>query len=220
MSKLYSEKLINDMWEIRKVTFEKEDPTYILENLKEGYKYEFTNTAGFEQISEYEFLIYRKREYGDFYFSRYELKNKEPKKLFETIIMGYENITDDKLLLYLSGNRVKDVYSISSNGYVKEAGWLSWGSRVTRDDDSLIFHKNIRNSLEEVIFNVDYKTFKPGSICYSTYSRDFINISSKEDIDSIIERDLRSIQKDEAARLEAHNELVSDAITKIKELSK
>ena len=224
MSILYDERIITDRWEYKKIEQENNYPTYILKDKKIDHSYRLPHIIGFEQVTDDEFLVYRRKDYNDFEFSRYKFDGLNPKEVFSTDITGYIQLTDDKLLLLTldkgAEHRVKDVYSIENNSYVEEAKWLGWKTTVTQDKDMLIFHQEVRNLKEEVIFTLNYDTFEPNPIAYSTYRKEAVEVSSKDDIKRIVEEDLKCIQRDMENERIQHNEIVNNGIAKIKELSK
>lgn len=162
---------------------------------------------GFEQVTDDEFLIYRRASGDDFEIARYKLQKSELTKLFSQIFSKFHFISDDRIMFTYWGKtgpyRCKGIYSIKDNSMLEEADWLKGDIiDIYKDDEN---PEEIRLYVEKVIFSykfddqkliftVDPNTLQPISDCYSQLRDSFIKVNSKDDIDKIKSEDEKYIK--------------------------
>ena len=200
MSRLYDAKVDEEQWKIKKIDNGKDNyDSYKLVDKKNEEIYCFRYIIGLEQVSEDEFLIFRRANYNDFEIVRYKLQNSNLVELFSKRFSHFYFISDDSIMFtnvkkngsYCCGG----IYSIKNNTMLEEAKWLEGTTIDVYEDDKNpkdfklyvekeIYSYELRN--QKLVFTVDVNTLQPNSDCYSQLRNSFISVSSKEDIDKIV----------------------------------
>ena len=197
MGRLYNAKIIDKRWKYDKINEKNNYPTYTIKDTKEYYSYDLYNIIGFEQVSENEFLVYKRHDYDNFEIVRYEFKKGKKIEKFSEIINGFEFLSSDNLMLtYMTNSateHVKGIYSISKNNYVPEAKWLDMAevNEYQIDGKSKLLFSKIVDSENEVIFSIKPKTFEPNGLCYSTLRDSYIKVKTAKDVENLISEDQR-----------------------------
>ena len=74
MSRLYEAKIIDEnRWEVIETDKDYYN-SYKLKDKKKGFYYSLSGIIGFEQVTEDEFLVYKRVSYDDFEIARYKLQ--------------------------------------------------------------------------------------------------------------------------------------------------
>lgn len=197
MSRLYEAKVDEKRWKIVEIN-NKYYHSYKLIDKKKEEIYFLNHIIGFEQVTEDEFLVYRRVNRDDFEIARYKLDNSKNNKIFAESFNQFYFISDDRIMLTYWGNcgpyRCKGIYSIKDNKMLEEAKWL-FGKiiGVYKDDDNpdeikLYVEEKISSyklDNPKLLFTVDPNTLQPNSDCYSQFRDAFIKVSSKEDIERV-----------------------------------
>ena len=191
MGRLYEAKVKDDRWEVEELKSEGY-PSYILKDTKECYSYTLNGIIGFEQVADNEFLVYRRSGGDDFSIIRYRFDKSDKKMIYNERVYDFKFLSDDHILFMYNTNsaskHIKGVYSISQNANVKEAEWLRMAEVHSNEENKLLLSMSAL-CYGDVIFTVNTDTFEPEGLCYSTLRDSYINISSKEELEKVIEED-------------------------------
>ena len=228
MSRLYDAKVDEKRWKVVKIDNGEDNyDSYKLVNKKNEEIYYFRYIIGLEQVSENEFLVFRRANYDDFEISRYKLQESKFIKTFSKKFSRFYFISDDRIMFTYWGNtgpyRCGGIYSIKDNSMLEEANWLKGTAiDIHKDEENPkkiklyvekeIYSYNLRN--QKLIFTVDPNTLQPNSDCYSQLRDSFIRASSKEDIDKIDSEEQKYIKIIE----EQMNQKEREQLKKAKEL--
>ena len=207
MSRLYEAKIIDEnRWEVIETDKDYYN-SYKLKDKKKGFYYSLSGIIGFEQVTEDEFLVYKRVSYDDFEIARYKLQGNKRIKTFSNKFSNFYFISDDKLLFTYWGNsgpyRCSGVYSIEKDCLIEEANWLKGAvieilfDKENQKIVNLYIEKEIFSyalQKQKVLFTVNPNTLQPNSDCYSQLRDSFIKVICKEDIDRIISDDEKSIK--------------------------
>lgn len=206
MSRLYEAKVDEGRWKIVETDNENYHSYKLIDKAKEEI-YFLNHIIGIEQVTEDEFLIFRRANYDTFEISRYKLQKAKFTKLFSKSFSQFYFISDDRIMFTYWGNtgpyRCGGIYSIKDNNMLEEAKWLY--------DTAIDIHVNDANPEEiklyvekelysyelrnqKLMFTVDPNTLQPNSDCYSQLRDSFIRISSKDDIEKIVSEDQKNIR--------------------------
>ena len=206
MSKLYETKVDENKWKIVKIDNENYNSYKLID--KENEEIYFLNhIIGFEQVTDDEFLVFKRANYDDFEITRYKLQKSKLIKLFSKRFSQFYFISDDRMLFTYWGDagpyRCEGIYSIKDNSMLEEANWLKDTIiDIYKDDENpnkikLYIEKEIYSYKlgdQKLIFTVDPNTLQPNSDCYSQLRDSFIKVSSKEDIDKVELEDKKNIE--------------------------
>ena len=221
MSRLYGAKLNTNEWIINEID-NKNYHTYKLTD-KNDNNYYLNHIIGFEQVTDDEFLVFRRASYDDFEIIRYKLHNLKLIEVFSKRFSQFEFITDDRILFAYWGNAgpylTTGIYSIRDNTMLNNANWLNDTVIDIYDDDETnetklyvvkdLFSYKLGN--QKIIFMVDPNTLEPDSDCYSQLRDSFIKVDSKEDIQKIISEDKKYINIIESHIDEQNKEQIKKA---------
>lgn len=208
MNRLYDVKVDEKRWKVVKIDNGKDNyDSYKIVDKKNEKIYFFRYIIGLEQVSEDDFLIFRRSSRDDFEISRYKLKSSEFRKIFSEKFTHFHFITDDRILFTYYDNhcayRCGGIYSIKDNSMLEEADWLKYDAvEIYKDDEDpkqikIYVEKDIPSFKlgdQKLIFTVDPNTLQPNSDCYSQFTDSFIKVSSKKDIDKIEKRDKKNME--------------------------
>ncbi|MEE3342735.1 MAG: hypothetical protein VZS44_01435 [Bacilli bacterium] len=227
MSRLYETKADEKRWKIVEIDKENYNSYKLID--KENEEIYFLNhIIGFEQVTDDEFLVFRRANYDDFEIVRYKLQKSKFIKLFSERFSQFYFISDDRIMFTYWGNtgryRCGGIYSIKDNSMLKEANWLE-GTIIDiyKDDENpdeikLYVEKEIysyRLNNQKLIFTVDPNTLLPNSDCYSQLRDSFIKVSSKEDIDKIESEEQKNIKIIEEQMYQKEKEQLQKAKQKV-----
>ena len=229
MSRLYDAKVDEKRWKVVKIDNGKNNyDSYKLVDKKNEEIYFLNHIIGFEQVTDDEFLVYRRADYDDFEIVRYKLQKSEFMKLFAQKFSRFYFISDDRIMFTYWGKtgpyRCGGIYSIKDNSMLKEADWLNGTAiDIYKDDENLddiklyvekeIYSYNLYN--QRLIFTVDSNTLQPNSDCYSQFRDSFIKVSSKEDIDKIESEEKKNINIIEEQMRQKEREKLQKAKEKV-----
>lgn len=229
MSRLYDAKVDKKRWKVVKIDNGKDNyDSYKLVDKKNEEIYYFRYIIGLEQVSENEFLVFRRANYDDFEISRYKLQESEFIKTFSKRFSQFYFISDDRIMFTYWGNtgpyRCGGIYSIKDNSMLEKANWIE-GTVIDiyKDDENpdeikLYVEKEIysyRLNNPKLIFTVDPNTLLPNSDCYSQLRDSFIKVSSKEDIDKIESEEQKNIKIIEDQMFQKEKEQLQKAKQKV-----
>jgi len=229
MSRLYDAKVDEKRWKVVKIDNGKDNyDSYKLVDKKNEEIYYFRYIIGLEQVSENEFLVFRRANYDDFEISRYKLQESEFIKTFSKRFSQFYFISDDRILFTYWGNtgpyRCGGIYSIKDNSMLEKTNWIE-GTVIDiyKDDENpdeikLYVEKEIysyRLNNPKLIFTVDPNTLLPNSDCYSQLRDSFIKVSSKEDIDKIESEEQKNIKIIEEQMFQKEKEQLQKAKQKV-----
>ena len=229
MNRLYDAKVDEKRWIVVKIdNGENNYDSYKLVDKKNEEIYFLNHIIGFEQVTDDEFLVYRRADYNDFEIVRYKLQKSEFMKLFAQKFSRFYFISDDRIMFTYWGNtgpyRCGGVYSIKDNSMLEEANWLKGTAiDIYKDDENpkeirLYIEKEIysyRLNNQKLIFTVDPNTLLPNSDCYSQLRDSFIKVSSKEDIDKIESEEQKNIKIIEEQMYQKEKEQLQKAKEKV-----
>lgn len=200
MSRLYGGEVDEKRWKITEIDNENYHTYKLIDKEKEEI-YLLRNIIGLEQVTEDEFLVYKRYNRDEFMITRYKLVDSIFQKIFEKEFTNFEFINDDRILFrYVdkSANyRCSGIYSIEDNNYVEDGKWLD-GSIIDvykdKETDTIklfvqIVVPSYRLGNQELIFTVNPNTLEPNSLCYSLLRDSFINVKTKEDVLKIKKED-------------------------------
>lgn len=229
MSRLYDAKVDEKRWKVVKIDNGEDNyDSYKLVDKKNEEIYYFRYIIGLEQVSEDEFLVFRRANRDDFEISRYKLQKSEFIKTFSKKFSRFHFISDDRIMFTYWGNtgpyRCGGIYSIKDNSMLEEANWLK-GTIIDiyKDDENpeeikLYLEKEIysyRLNNPKLIFTVDPNTLQPNSDCYSQLRDSFIKVNSKEDIDKITAEEKKNIRIIEEQMRQKEKEQLQKAKQKV-----
>lgn len=191
MNKLYETNVDENRWKVIEIS-NKCFHTYRIVDKENDNTYFLNNVIGVEQVTDDEFLVYKKYNWDEYIIERFKFENSKRIKMFERKFNHFEFITDDRILfLYCDRSaryRNQGIYSISENKEV-EAEWLRGAiidTYKTEDDKVGMFVDMNISSYKlgdvDLLFTVDPETLEPNSECYSTLRDSYIKVESKEDI--------------------------------------
>ncbi|MBQ7239865.1 MAG: hypothetical protein IJS56_00325 [Bacilli bacterium] len=205
MSRLYGTKINNDRWDIIEID-NKNYHSYKLIDKKYNNTYFLNHIIGIEQVTNDEFLVFKRVNFDDFEIIRYKMVNSQPINIFSKSFNCFSFITDDRILFSYWGNsgpyRSSGIYSIKDNTMLNNANWLDgtfikiYNSNENLNDTKLYVEKEINSfkiGNQKLLFVVDPNTLEPISDCYSQLRDSFIKVDSKEDIEKTITEDKRYI---------------------------
>jgi hypothetical protein len=229
MSRLYDAKVDEKRWKVVKINNGKDNyDSYKLVDKKNEEIYFLNHIIGFEQVTDDEFLVFKRINYDDFEISRYKLQESEFIKLFSERFSRFYFISDDRIMFTYWGNtgpyRCGGIYSIKDNSMLEEANWLKGTAiDIYKDDENpdeikLYVEKEIysyRLNNPKLIFTVDPNTLLPNSDCYSQLRDSFIKVSSKEDIDKIESEEQKNIKIIEEQMFQKEKEQLQKAKQKV-----
>ena len=229
MSRLYDAKVDEKRWKVVKIDNGKDNyDSYKLVDKKNEEIYYFRYIIGLEQVSENEFLVFRRANYDDFEITRYKLQESEFIKIFSKRFSQFYFISDDRIMFTYWGNtgpyRCGGIYSIKDNSMLEEANWIEGSVIDINEDDEnpdeikLYVEKEIysyRLNNPKLIFTVDSNTLLPNSDCYSQLRDSFIKVSSKEDIDKIESEEQKNIEIIEQQMFQKEKEQLQKAKQKV-----
>ena len=220
MGRLYGTKVDEKRWKI--VEIDSNDyHSYKLIDKDNEEIYFLNHIIGIEQVTDDEFLIYRRANYNYFEIVRYKLQKSELMQLFSKRFSQFYFVSDDRIMFTCWGSvgpyRCTGIYSIKDNVMLEEAKWL--------DDTIIDVYENDENPKKitlyvedtlssyilgnyKLLFTVDPKTLQPNSDCYSQLRDDFIKVSSKEDIENIKSEEQKRIMViEEQLNRQKHNQI-------------
>ena len=224
MNRLYGVKVDENRWKINEYD-NSYYHSYQLIDKKTNNIYFLNHIIGVEQVTDDEFLVFKRANHDYFEIIRYKLDNLKLIEVFSKRFSQFEFITDDRILFTYWGNagpyRTTGIYSIRDNTMLNNANWLDDTVIDIYDDDETnetklyvvkdLFSYKLGN--QKIIFMVDSNTLEPDSDCYSQLRDSFIKVDSKEDIQKIISEDKKYINI-----IESHiDEQVKEQIKKAKE---
>lgn len=205
MSRLYEAKVDEKRWKIIEIDNENYHTYKLIDKEKEEI-YFLKHIIGVEQVTDDEFLVYRRVNDDDFEIDRYKLQKSTFEQLFVKRFSQFCFISDDRIMFTYWGNtgpyRCGGIYSIKDNKMLEESKWLDGAAiEVYKDDNN---PNEIKLYVEEkissykldnpkLLFTVDPNTLQPNSDCFSQLRDRFIKISSKEDIKNIKAEDQEKI---------------------------
>lgn len=202
MSRLYEAKVDKNKWKLKEICNDCYH-SYMLENKETEEIYTIRNVIGLEQISDNEFLVYKRVNRNDFEIKRYKLQDSESTVIFKESFNKFNFITDDRILFRYTDRganyRCKGIYSINDNDLVEDGKWLD-GDKIDiindkeNDEIKLLVQIEIssyRLGNQELMFTVNPDTLEPNSLCYSLLRNSFINVENKEDILKIEQEDIK-----------------------------
>ena len=201
MSRLYGTKINNDRWDIIEID-NKNYHSYKLIDKKYNNTYFLNHIIGIEQVTDDEFLVFKRVNFDDFEIIRYKMINSQPINIFSKSFNRFSFITDDRILFSYWGNtgpyRSSGIYSIKDNTMLNNASWLDgtfikiYNTNENLNDTKLYVEKEIisfKIGNQKLLFVVDPNTLEPISDCYSQLRDSFIKVDSKEDIEKTITED-------------------------------
>ncbi len=172
--------------------------SYKIIDMEKEEIYYLNHIIGVEQVTDDEFLIYKRANRDEFEIVRYKLQNSEFYKLFDKKIGDFYFISDDRIMFIYCANdtsyRCSGIYSIKENKLLEEAKWLKFNRvDIYEDDDNpgkikiYVEEELISYELNNpiLLFTVDPNTLQPNSDCYSQLRDSYIKVSSKEDIERV-----------------------------------
>ena len=205
MSRLYGTKINNDRWDIIEID-NMNYHSYKLIDKKYNNTYFLNHIIGIEQVTDDEFLIFKRVNFDDFEIIRYKMINSQPINIFSKSFNRFSFITDDRILFSYWGNtgpyRSSGIYSIKDNTMLNNANWLDgtfikiYNTNENLNDTKLYVEKEIisfKIGNQKLLFVVDPNTLEPISDCYSQLRDSFIKVDSKEDIEKAITEDKKYI---------------------------
>lgn len=206
MSRLYEAKVDEKRWKIIEID-NKNYYTYKLIDKEKEEIYLLRHIIGVEQVTEDEFLVYKRANYDDFEIARYKLQNSAINQLFAKKFSQFHFISDDRIMFTYWGNtgpyRCGGIYSIKDNKILEEAQWLDGAAidiyeKNNNSDEITLYVEETLHSCKldnpKLLFTVDSETLQPNSVCYSQLRDSFIKINSKEDIEKIKSEERKSIR--------------------------
>ncbi len=229
MNRLYDAKVDEKRWKVVKIdNGENNYDSYKLVDKKNEEIYFLNHIICFEQVTDDEFLVYRRANYDDFEIVRYKLQESKFIELFAKRFSQFYFISDDRIMFTYWGNtgpyRCGGIYSIKNNSMLEEANWLKGTAiDIYKDDENPekiklyvekeIYSYRLRN--QKLIFTVDPNTLQPNSNCYSQLRDSFIKVSSKEDIDKIESEEKKNINIIEEQMCQKEKEKMQKAKEKV-----
>lgn len=227
MSRLYEVKVDKKRWKIVETDNENYHTYKLIEKEKEEI-YFLRHIIGVEQVTDDEFLVYRRVNYDDFEIARYKLQNSTINQLFAKKFSQFYFISDDRIMFTYWGNtgpyRCGGIYSIKDNKILEEAKWLDGAAiDLYKDDEN---PDEIKLYVEEalpsyklgnpkLLFTVDPETLQPNSDCYSQLRDSFIKTNSKEDIENIKSEEQKNIRIIEEQMYQQEREQLQKAKEKV-----
>lgn len=206
MDRLYEVKVDEKRWKAVKLDNTNYHSYKIIDKKKQEI-YFLKDFIGLEQVTDDEFLVFRRLSWDYFEIDRCRLQESKIVKLFAVKFNDFHFISDDRILFtYYDNNgsyRCKEIYSIKDNKMLEEAKWLGRVDiDVIEDKDNpnkitLYAKKTLYSSIlndPKLLFAVDPETLQPKSDCYSQLRNKYIKVSSKEDIEKIESEDERYIK--------------------------
>ena len=172
--------------------------SYKIIDMEKEEIYYLNHIIGVEQVTDDEFLIYKRANRDEFEIVRYKLQNSEFYKLFDKKIGDFYFISDDRIMFIYCANdtshRCSGFYSINENKLLEVAKWIKFNRvDIYEDDDNpgkikiYVEEELISYELNNpiLLFTVDPNTLQPNSDCYSQLRDSYIKVSSKEDIERV-----------------------------------
>ena len=187
MSRLYGTKYNEERWKVELLS-DKNYKTYKLIDKEEMEIYKFYSIIGFEQISDNEFLVF-KRSFGDnFEIVRCILEKSKINNIYShKFSKDFEFISDDRIAFIDCAKTgrymLSGIYSISENKELEEAKWLRWMGFELKDNVILVEDRISCYALgdDRIVFTVNPDTLEPNSDVYSSFRDSYIKVDSKED---------------------------------------
>lgn len=196
MSRLYDVKIDEDRWNITEIDNSNYHSYKLVDKEKEEV-YFLRYIIGLEQVSDEEFLIYKRYNRDLLEIRRCILQNSETITIFHKQFSHFHFISDDRILFTHTGrdtrSRCSDIYSIKDNAMVEEAEWIK-GAIIDVYDDAILAeleNNSYRVGTNKLIFTIDPDTLEPNSKCYSSLRDSFIDVETKEDVLNIKHEDSR-----------------------------
>lgn len=206
MSRLYDAKVDQKRWKIVE-TDNKNYHSYKLIDKEKEEIYFLNHIIGIEQVTDDEFLVYRRANYDDFEIIRYKLQESKLIQLFNKKFSQFHFISDDRIMFTYWGNtgpyRCNGIYSIKGNKMLEDAKWLDGAAiDVYKDDNNpekikLYVEDEITSCClgnQKLLFNVDPDTLQPNSVCYSELRDSYLKVANREDIERIKAEDQKKIE--------------------------
>ncbi len=186
MSRLYEAKYDKERWKVDLLSSENYK-TYKLIDKEEMEIYHFYNIIGFEQVSDNEFLVYRKSSGDNFAITRCILDKSKIDTIYSHEFSRFDFINDDRIAFTYWGKTgpymLGGIYSISENKELEEAKWLK-GMGFEVSDKALLIEDRIYNATlgdDRILFTVDSDTLELNSEIYSSFRDGYVKVDSKED---------------------------------------
>lgn len=224
MSRLYGAKVDEKRWKVVKIDNGEDNyDSYKLVDKKNEKIYIFRYIIGLEQVSENEFLIFKRANYDDFEIDRYRLHDSKTDKIYSKKFSQFHYVSDDRILFTYWGNtgpyRFESLYSVKENKEIDEANWLmGCPIEVYKEEETqnikLYVEEEIpfnRSSNSKVLFSLDPNTLQPNSFCYSQLRDIFIKVNNKEEINEVINDDRNTIQMIEELLYKKETEKIKNA---------
>lgn len=227
MSRLHEAKVDEKRWKIVETDDENYNSYKLIDKEKEEI-YFLNHIIGVEQVTDDEFLVFRRANYDDFEICRYKLQKSKFMQLFSKRFRQFYFISDDKIMFTYWGNtgpyRCGGIYSIKNNKMLEEAKWLEGTAiDIYKDDENpekiiLYVEKELYSHIlhnQKLLFTVDPNTLQPNSDCYSQLRDCFIKVSGKEDIHSIETEEQKNIRIIEEQMYQKEREQLQKAKEKV-----
>lgn len=224
MSRLYGAKVDEKRWKVVKIDNGEDNyDSYKLVDKKNEKIYIFRYIIGLEQVSENEFLIFKRANYDDFEIDRYRLHDSKKDEIYSKKFSQFHYVSDDRILFTYWGNtgpyRFESLYSVKENKEIDEANWLmGCPIEVYKEEETqnikLYVEEEIpfnRSSNSKVLFSLDPNTLQPNSFCYSQLRDIFIKVNNKEEINEVINDDRNTIQMIEELLYKKETEKIKNA---------
>ena len=224
MSRLYGAKVDEKRWKVVKIDNGEDNyDSYKLVDKKNEKIYIFRYIIGLEQVSENEFLIFKRANYDDFEIDRYRLHDSKKDEIYSKKFSQFHYVSDDRILFTYWGNtgpyRFESLYSVKENKEIDEANWLmGCPIEVYKEEETqnikLYVEEEIpfnRSSNSKVLFSLDPNTLQPNSFCYSQLRDIFIKVNNKEEINEVINDDRNTIQMIEELLYKKGTEKIKNA---------
>ena len=205
MSRLYEIKVDEKRWKVVE-TDNKNYHSYKIVDKEQEEIYFLNHIIGMEQVTEDEFLVYRRANYDYFEIVRCKLQNSVVSRLFSKSFSKFNFISDDKIIFSSWGKtgpyRCNGIYSIKENKMLEDTKWLNEAAiEIYQDEDSdekkLYAEKEIisyRLHNPKLLFTVNPDTLQPGQYCYSELRDSYIEVHNKEDIEALTEEEKKYVR--------------------------
>ncbi len=193
--------------------------TYELIDKEKQTDYIINDIIGIEQINRDEFLVYDRYDANQYRIVRYKTEDSKLKKVFEKKFSEFYFVTDDRILFGYydksSKYRSSGIYSIKDNDYIEDGKWLDYKAirPISNMDNPQEIELHVEITLvsekldhPRLLFIVNSDTLQPNSPCYSELRGDYIEVSSKEDIENLEKEEKDYIRTIEEMLYELENE--------------
>ena len=186
MSRLYGTKYDSERWKVDLVD-DTNYKTYKIVDKENLEIYHFNNIIGFEQVTNDEFLVYRRANHDCFEIKRLILAHSELDEIYRARFSQFEFISDDRIMFTYWGKfgpyKISGIYSISQNKELEEGKWLeTFGVNI--DENGIVVEDRIYDSElgdNKLIFSIDPETLEPNSECYSSFRNSYVKIKRRRE---------------------------------------